>query len=176
MATATSNLVTVSEFLSMPDPATGHYELHHGEVVSIPPPKMGHERIQERLRKLLERVARDWMVVRVEMAFQPTAEHEVWRADVGVVTKERENATPDDAYLQGAPDLVVEVLSSSNTVDEISDKMHICMEHGCPSFWVVDGKLKEVHVTEPGFVTRRYSLGEGISIFGEFVSINEIFD
>jgi hypothetical protein len=69
-----------------------------------------------------------------------------------------------------------EVLSSSNTVDEISDKMHICMDHGCSSFWAVDGKLKKVDVTEPGFVTRRYSLGERISIFGESVSIKEIFD
>ncbi len=160
----------------MPDPPTGHYELHHGEVIPFPPPKMGHERIQERLRRLLERASRDSMVVRVEMAFQPTAEHEVWRADVGVVTKEREKATPDDAYLQGAPDLVVEVLSFSNTVDELSDKMHICIENGCSSFWLVDGKLKEVHVTEPGFVTKRYSPGERISIFGESVSIKEIFD
>jgi len=92
------------------------------------------------------------------------------------MTKEREKATPDDAYLQGAPDLVVVVLSSSNTVDELSDKMHICMENGCSSFWLVDGKLKEVHVTEPGSVTRQYSLGERISIFGESVSIKEIFD
>jgi len=34
----------------------------------------------------------------------------------------------------GAPDLVIEVLSPSNTVDKINDKMDICTANGCLSF------------------------------------------
>jgi Uma2 family endonuclease len=139
---ATTALVTVSEFLRIPEPAAGHYELHHGEVIHIAPPKSGHQRMQEHLRKILSRMIGDRGVVRVEMAFQPAPEYEVWIADVGVVSKNRDEQTPDNEYLQGAPDLVVEVLSPSNTVEEISDKMHVCLEHGCSSFWLVDTTRK----------------------------------
>ena len=50
---------------------------------------------------------------------------------------------------------VVEVLSLSNTVDEINDRMAICLENGCSSFWIVDPKRQRVSVTE-GDVTRRH--------------------
>jgi Uma2 family endonuclease len=37
--TTKTGLVTVEEFLKLPEPREGHYELHHGEVVLVPPPK-----------------------------------------------------------------------------------------------------------------------------------------
>ena len=79
--------------------------------------------------------------------------HEAWRADVGFVREDRRVGISD--YLMGAPDLVIEVLSPSNTVDEINDKMDVCMSNGCLSFWVVDPKRQIVSVTE-GDVTRQY--------------------
>ena len=68
------------------------------------------------------------------MAFRPSSEHEVWVADVGSVSLERDAATDDDEYLVGAPELVIEVLSPSNTVEEINDKMLLCMANGCVCF------------------------------------------
>src|SRR5688572_23460994 len=133
-----TGLVTVEEFLRLPPPKEGHYELHHGEVVLVPPPKWGHQTIQDRTQMILKRAASDRGVVRMEMAFRPTPEHEVWEADVGFVRAERAASVGPDEYLSGAPDLVVEVLSPSNTVDEINDKMSICMANGCSSFWVAD--------------------------------------
>jgi Uma2 family endonuclease len=158
----TAALTTVEEFLRLPEPRAGHYELHHGEVVLIAPPKWGHEEIQERVRELLKRSIGDRGTVRVEMAFRPIPEFEVWRADVGVVGKERAERTNRDGYLQGAPDLVVEVLSPSNTAQEINDKMAICLQHGCLSFWVIDDNLKEVKITE-GDITRRYTAPAAIT-------------
>jgi len=86
----------------------------------------------------------------------------VREADVGLTLTERANEVADDEYLMGAPDLVVEVLSPSNTVDEINDKMSICMANGCVSFWVVDPKRKRVSVTE-GDVTKHYRVAASIS-------------
>jgi Uma2 family endonuclease len=126
-------LVTVEEFLKLAPPKEGHYELHHGEVVLMPPPKWGHQQIQDRIQMLLKRLAGEKAVVRMEMAFRPATEHEVWVADVGVVQAERARSIGDDEYLAGAPDLLVEVLSPGNTVDEINDKMSLCLEHGCRS-------------------------------------------
>src|ERR1700722_13171844 len=56
---------------------------------------------------------------------------------------------------RASPNLVIEVLSPSNTVDEINDKMDVCMSNGCTSFWIVDPKRQQVAVTE-GDVTRQY--------------------
>jgi Uma2 family endonuclease len=153
----TALLLTVAEFLKLPDPPEGHIELHHGEAVEMPTPKSGHQKIQDRLQMLLKKLLGEAYAVRMEMAFRPTPEHEVWVADVGCVLWERDDETPADEYLKGAPELVVEVLSPSNTVDEVNDKMFICMANGCQSFWVVDPKRQVVSVTQ-GAVTTHYSV------------------
>jgi Uma2 family endonuclease len=172
-----TGLLSVEEFLKLPDPREGHHELHHGEVVVEPPPKKGHQEVQGRLLILLMRGAGENWVVRVEMAFRPGPEHEVWQADVGCVSRERDDAAAADEYLMSAPELVVEVLSPSNTVHEINDKMSICMANGCLSFWTVDDKRKRVSVTE-GDVTRHYGLPDSIfcSLFQTEVRVAEIFD
>lgn len=156
-----TQLVTVAEYASMPAPKGGHYELHHGEVVFVTAPKWGHQRIQDRLQLLLRSALGDGAYVTKEMAFKPAAEYEVWEADVGMVTVERANNVMDDAWLEGAPDLVIEVLSPSNTVDEINDKLAVCVENGCRSFWIVDPKRKRVSVTE-GDTTRHFNKDQSI--------------
>jgi Uma2 family endonuclease len=177
---ATTALVTVNDFLRVPEPKEGHYELHHGELVLMPPPKAGHQRLQERLREILASMLRDRkLVVRVEMAFRPAPEYEVWKADVGILSEDRERSTPDDAYLEGAPELVIEVLSPGNTVDEIEDKMHVCLGNGCYSFWVVDQKRKEIRVTRfIDMVTKRYTVDElvPLAVIPASLPVRKIFD
>jgi Uma2 family endonuclease len=155
-------LVTVEEFLRLQPPRAGHYELHHGEIILMTAPKWGRQRIQDRLAAMLRSIAGDRAYVTKEMSFRPAPEYEVWEADVGLTISERANEVGDDEYLMGAPDLAVEVLSPSNTVDEITEKMSICMANGCVSFWIVDPKRKRVSVTE-GDVTTHYGVSASIS-------------
>jgi len=98
---------------------------------------------------LLKRLVGANGVVQMEMAFRPTPEHEVWQADVGCISVERDAATGDDECLMGAPELVVEVLSPSNTMDEILERQGICLANGCVAFWTVDPKRQIVLVTTP---------------------------
>lgn len=147
MGALQTGLMTVEDFLRLPDPPEGHHELHHGEVVVMPPPKKGHQRIQNRLQRLLQRLVGDRYVVHMEMAFRPTTEHEVWVANVGCVSVARDEATGDEEYVMGAPDLVIEVLSPSNTMDEVLDRQDICLKNGCIAFWTVDPKRKSIMVT-----------------------------
>jgi Uma2 family endonuclease len=172
-----ARLVNVEEFLRLLPAKEGHYELHHGEVVLMPPPKWGHQDTQDRIQMLLKELAGSRGVVRMEMAFRPAAEYEVWVADVGFVRAERAASTGDDEYLTGAPDLVVEVLSPGNTVDEMHDKMSISMANGCLSFWVVDPRRKMVSVTE-GDVTRHYGVSASISLdaMDGSLPVREIFE
>jgi Uma2 family endonuclease len=171
-----AGLLTVEEFLKLPEPKEGHIELHHGEVITVPPPKRGHQRIQRRILRLLTRQANEDAVVEIEMAFRPTDEYEVWQADVGYTSLKHENEAGDDEYLMGSPELVVEVLSPSNTVDEINDRMCVCMANGCVSFWVVDPKLKRISVTE-GDTTKHYGESSVVScsLFEAGFQVKEVF-
>ena len=160
MSTTTA-LLTVAEFLKLSDPKEGCLELHHGEVVIVPPPKFRHAILQDRFAEMLKRQLSPGGMVLVGMSFQPAPEFEVWRADVGNVRAERADAISGFGYLEGAPDLVVEVLSPSNTADEIDDRRTTCMSNGCLSFWVVNDKRKIISVTE-GEVTKHYGLSSKI--------------
>ena len=175
MSTAAA-LTTVVEFLRLPDPKAGYYELHHGEVILMPPPKWRHTRIQKQLEKLLQQAIGDTGIVIIEMPFQPSSEYEVWRADVAVLRLARTERIGGDEYLQGAPDLVVEVLSPSNTAQEINDKIAVCLESRCASFWVVDDRRKQVTVTE-GDITKRYAQTATIAsdILGGSIRVEDIF-
>jgi Uma2 family endonuclease len=171
-----AGLMTVEEYLKLPDPPGGYYELRHGEAVLVTYPKSGHQRRQKRIDVLLTRLAGAKGEVRSEYAFQPTPEYNVWAADVAYVRAEREHAVGDEEYLMGAPDLVVEVLSPSNSIDEMNDRMAICLDHGCSSFWVVDEKRKRLSVTE-GNVTHHYGINDSFhcDVIGATVQVRDIF-
>lgn len=149
-----TTLLTVADFLKLSDLKEGCLELHHGEVVITPPPKWRHARLQNRIAAILNLQLNQQGEVLVEMPFQPAPEFEVWRADVGYVRMERANIS-GFGYLKGAPDLVVEVLSPSNTADEIDDRRTTCMSNGCLSFWVVNDNRKTVSITKED-VTKHY--------------------
>ncbi|HTX35635.1 MAG TPA: Uma2 family endonuclease [Bryobacteraceae bacterium] len=139
--------MTFAEFEQLPDPQSGYLELHHGEVVLMPPRRKTHVITQQTLLFLLrplEALGFLW----AELPFRPAPEYESWTADIGFVTQARWDADTND-YFMGAPDLVIEVLSRSNTMDEILDRQDVCLRNGCTAFWVVDSKRKTILLTTP---------------------------
>ncbi len=88
MSQTETSLLTVEEFAKIPDPPGGRYELHHGECVLVPPPMMEHTRIQSQLMLLLAAHCPGFRIA-MEFPFRPLPEHEVWVADVGIVTEQR---------------------------------------------------------------------------------------
>jgi hypothetical protein len=65
---------------------------------------------------------------------------------------------------RGAADLVIEVLSPSNTATEIYDKERLSLENGAHEFWVVDPERHQVKVSTPEGRTVTYRSGETISL------------
>lgn len=100
----------------------------------------------------------------MEFAFRPRPEHELWAADVAFVAQSRYDTIDPDDYLRGAPELVIEVLSPSNTVSEMNDREAICLENGCLEFWIVDPMSKTVKVSTPDRRTITYIDGEKIPL------------
>ncbi len=87
-------------------------------------------------------------------------------------------ARPAD-YFHGAPDLVIEVLSPSNTKAEMRDKATLCLANGCLEFWVLDEMKRQVAVSTPNGVTITYRSGQVIPLrlFGDAsLAVDQIFD
>jgi Uma2 family endonuclease len=87
------------------------------------------------------------------------------------------DATDDDDNLRGSPEIVIEVLSPSNTRAEIHEKAVLCLSSGALEFWVVDPKRETVSVTQQSGAPTVYRLGDRIplSMFGTDLDVSEIF-
>src|SRR5205823_1671861 len=116
---ALPSLITVDEFREMPDTGEHAYELHHGEVVAVTRPKAPHWRLQMRLIRLLDLKLKDFGEVGMEMPYRPVDEFDMRVADVAVVSRARADAVNPDDNLHGAPELVIEIKSASNTASQL---------------------------------------------------------
>jgi Uma2 family endonuclease len=179
MAAISTRLMTVEEFRKIPeDSGPVYHELRHGELVTMTRPKFKHHALQRTLRRLLEQRADPAGLVDTELAFRPLPEHELWVADVAYLSPERLATVDPEDNVHGAPDLVIEVLSASNTVDEMNERERICLENGALEFWVVDQTRRQVKVSTPDGHTVTYRSNQEIplSLFGEAkLPVNSIF-
>ena len=175
MASTTNRLMTFAELEQMPD-SDRRYELRHGELVEVPPPEFAHYQIQHRLRRLLEAAVQGVGEVGVEFAFRALSEYEYRIADVVFVSRERWEQARESRYFEGAPEVVIEVLSQSNSADEMLDKEQLCLENGAKEFWVVDPKRKQVKVSTAEGRVATYKSGQHIPLFfGGSIAVDEIF-
>lgn len=147
--------MTVEQFRELPpDDGPWLHELHYGELVAAPRPKSGQYKLQVRLARLLEARAGNLGVVGIEMPFRAVPR---WDA-----------IDPED-NLRGAPELVMEVKSPSNTWAELCERASLCLANGCQDFWIVDEKARTITVIAPDGKAIRYSGEDSVSlpIFGE---------
>ena len=145
---ARSALLSVAEFAGLRQAAGGvRQELHHGELVELPPVKKLHTKLQKRLVSLLESVRNPAEHgVDKEFPFRPAPEYEVWVADVALYSLALWEQTADDDYFRGVPAIVIEVLSPSNSAFEMLEREEVCLRHGGQEFWLVDPKRESVKV------------------------------
>ena len=177
MATTTS-LMTVEQYRKLPKCESAYLELHHGELVLVSRPKPKHYKLQNRLQDLLRERVQSPGFIGIELAFGALPEYDLRAADVAYVSKERWEAMDPDVDLRGAPELVIDVLSPSNTTAEMNDKEKLCLENSCLEFWVVDPYLRQVKVSTPDGITTTYRAGQEIPlriIGGGTLKVDEIF-
>lgn len=176
MATTTTRLMTFAEFEQLPDPQSYRYELRHGELVQVPFPKFEHSLIQETLRDLFTTASAGAGRAYVELGFRALPDGEYRRADVAWVSNSRRAEQNVKGHFQGAPDIVIEVLSPSNTVAEMLDKEKLCLENGSAQFWMVDIDRRQVKVSTPDGHTITYKSGQEIPLlFGGRLAVDAIF-
>lgn len=102
--------------------------------------------------------------------------------DVSFMAKERLQGLDElpDGFLEGAPDLAVEILSPSNTVEEIHNKLVEYFDNGSRLVWVINPKEKYVLVyrssQEPDRLLKSIDTLDGEEIVPGFsLAIAELF-
>jgi Uma2 family endonuclease len=179
MASTTTRPMTVEEFAKLPECAEYICELHRGGVVKMTRPVFGHIRVQHRLQRFLADAAGHPEAVYMEAPFRPVPEFELRVADVAYAPEERWKSVPASGYFFGVPELVIEILSPSNTAAAMLEREQICLENGCREFWIVDLDRKQVKISTPEGRTATYKAGSSIPLFfapGKALAVNAIFE
>ncbi|NDJ15170.1 MAG: Uma2 family endonuclease [Acidobacteriia bacterium] len=175
MATAATALVTFAEFEQLPDPPGSRLELHNGEVVDVPPPKLRHSLIEHRIYDALKAIVDSTTFVGMEVGFR-IGDREYRVADLGVLPLQRIEDAPLDGYLEGSPEVVIEVLSPSNSATEMYTKEQLCLENGCREFWVVNPRNQTVRISTPTGPSTVWKPGDQIPLlYGGTLPVNAIF-
>lgn len=156
--------MTVEQYRKLAEREDIVQELHWGQLIALTRPKMKHTKLQYRLVELLQPFAKSKGIVASEVPFRALPEYDLRGADVAFVSQARWDATADDDNLRGSPELVIEVLSPSNTKSAIREKAALCLSTGAEEFWVVDPKRKSISITRRDGETAAYRIGDRIRL------------
>lgn len=127
----TTTLVTVQEFLALPEPEGERIELIAGEVVSMGRGGAGHEWVKANLTELLGAWTRQHRSLKLlsETTFL-LDEHDSPIPDVSLLAISRKPSQMS-GWLHGAPDVAIEVVSSEKAT-HLERKIELYLAHGGP--------------------------------------------
>jgi Uma2 family endonuclease len=168
--------MTFEELARLPEPGgLSYYELHHGEPIQLTRPALNHIFVQKRLQTLLDSArAAGYAFVEVGLRMLPEFEYRI--ADVAWSPREHWAQMDPAGQFMGAPELVIEVLSPSNTVLQLLDREQLCFEDGAREFWIVNIERRQVKVSSPEGRAITYRAGQQIPLsFGGSIAVDAIF-
>jgi Uma2 family endonuclease len=151
---ATKTLLTVEEFLRLPEPLDCSYELVEGELITVSPRMFLHNQLRDNLLVLLITFVEAHRLGTVvsEQPFHLFG-NTVRVPDVAFVRSGR--TLPLDKLPEGAPDLAIEVISPTNTLREMDQKVSDFFAAGSTRVWLVYPEHREVYVHGLSGVVRR---------------------
>ena len=152
-ATPSTELITAEEFLHMPENEGA--ELVDGRIVEVPMGSMSSWLGGELLflvRLFLSSHDIGWVFPQeTGMAIWQNRPRHVRKPDLAFVRAGRlPGGKPEEGWLSVRPDLVVEVVSPGDTVQELEEKLEDYREAGIPLIWVIHPSLRRAHVLRPG--------------------------
>lgn len=153
--------LSVDEYLELPDDGK-RYQILDGVLDVTPAPSPRHQRVSRRLL---------WHLM---AELERKGKGEVFNAPIDVVLDRHSVVQPDLVFLraehahevgergiEGAPDLVVEILSPSTRRTDVLTKSALYARFGIAEYWIVDPDIDKVEV----YVLRdgRYVLTSSVS-------------
>lgn len=158
---ATTTLVTVQEFLQMPEPEGQKLELIGGEVVSMGRGRIPHEFVKSNLIQILSVWLAQNPIARlfVETTFD-LDEYNSLIPDLSVVFPGRIHPG-NTGWMQAAPELAIEVVSSESA-ERLEEKIELYFAHGSRSVWVVYPKQRVVWVFDANGQSRKFEKSQAL--------------
>jgi Uma2 family endonuclease len=146
-----SALLTIGEYRSLPDEPGWRTELVRGMLVRSPGPGPRHGEVATNIVHLLvswKRSRGAGKVLSGGTGFVLERGPDTVRSpDVSWIPNSRVPGDRlSDAYLEGAPDLAVEIVSPSNRPGEMKERLASFFAAGCREAWVVDPRRRSVTV------------------------------
>jgi Uma2 family endonuclease len=174
---------TYEDWLKLPDDGY-RYEVIDGVLYMSPPPLTRHQRVSMRMIDRLLEFLRTQPLgeilaapVGVRLPNQPVP----LQPDIVFIRTERLGII-DEAYIEGTPDLLMEILSPSNWLYDRREKMQVYQAAGVTEYWIIDPRALtiEVYVLEQTsyMLTGQYGPGEVAPsrlLRGFAVSVADIF-
>jgi Uma2 family endonuclease len=136
-------------------PEDKRYEILDGDLRIIPTPGIQHQRISIAFSAALFQKLSGLGTVLEAPCDVLLSNEDIVQPDILFVRKER-NAIVGKLNIQGAPDLVVEILSPATRTNDFEAKRKIYSRFGVQECWIVDPAEETVEVlvwSEIGYVT-----------------------
>ncbi|HIC88572.1 MAG TPA: Uma2 family endonuclease [Anaerolineae bacterium] len=175
---------TYEDYLRLPDDGW-RYEVIRGVLRVVPAPREIHQRVSGGLFVALWSFVRDHQLGRVyEAPFEVILSDIATpvQPDILFISAERIEETITPQRVEGAPDLIVEILSPGNWLDDRREKFRVYEESGVREYWIVDpdGRVIEVFVLREGGYTLLGKWGSGEVarsevLVGFEVAVDELF-
>lgn len=187
MGSTDTKLMTADELLALPNYVDGsdrRYELIRGELRTVSPTKPLHGVICGRLTVKVGNFVEEHELGEVfgaETVFRvQTDPDSLIATDMAFVSKERlATAETLEEFFPFAPDLAVEVLSPSNTVSEIDEKIALYFAAGSRAVWIFNPMRRTVAVYRSPFDVRilgEQDMLDGSEVLPEFtLNLSRLF-
>lgn len=177
----TTSRLTYKDYATME--GDERYELLDGELILVASPNEDHQTASLKMIVRMNSFVEENEVGRVfhapyDVLFTDT---DVVQPDVMFVSTERDHIrTP--ANIQGAPDLIVEILSPSSSRRDWREKRELYGQHGVLEYWIIDpaNRIVSVMTLQDGVLEIEQTCAEGDTatstvLEGFSVSLDEIF-
>jgi len=162
MAAIPATLVSVEEFLAMPEQDGLRSELIEGEVFTMSRGGRNHEIVKANANELLVRFALSNRAYRVFPESMYRVSQSELQPDVGLVRLDRLTADSTAGLMTGAPDLAVEVVSSE-PASILERKVKLYLTHGSHAVWAVFPDERIVRRYDRSGASQRFEEGQTIS-------------
>lgn len=140
--------LSVQEFMEMDTLEEGFlYELINGELVKRSSPSADHQRSSRQVFKILENFVStqklgECFYAPFDVIFD---EENLTQPDILFVSQAK-SAIVTENCVEGAPDLIIEILSPGTFKTDRGDKMKLYSRFGVQEYWIVDPKNRAVEV------------------------------
>lgn len=141
--------LTYQDYLNIP--GDDRYELIDGELILVGSPNRDHQIASVRfvldLGGFVEEQGLGWVFHAPFdiLLTEPDGSISVVQPDIIFVSRERESVITS-ANIQGAPDLLVEILSPSTRRLDMITKLELYARHGVKEYWIADPAARTIAV------------------------------